>query len=190
MKFVFRPNQSIVLVGMMGVGKTSIGRRISKKLNIPFYDSDQEVELAAGCTISDIYELYGEAAFRDAERRVIKRLLNEPPHVLSTGVGAFADEVNRTLIKQQTVSVWLDATIDSIIARVSRRSHRPQLENADPRETLSALFDQYALHYQEADIHIECSHDEPGVTVEKIYTAINQYLGGTYGQDPDDEDDA
>lgn len=180
MKFVFRPNQSIVLVGMMGVGKTSIGRRLSKKVNIPFYDSNQEVELAAGCTISDIYELYGEQAFRDAERRVIRRLLKEPPHVLSTGVGAFSDEEVRTLIKQQTVSIWLDASIDSIIARVSRRSHRPQLDQSDPRETLAKLFEEYHKYYEEADIHIDCSHDEPGVTVEKIYTAINQYLGGTY----------
>lgn len=180
MKFVFRPNQSIVLVGMMGVGKTSIGRRLSKKVNIPFYDSDQEVEQAAGCTISDIYELYGEEAFRDAERRVVRRLLKEPPHVLSTGVGAFADEEIRTLVKQQTVSVWLDATIESIIARVSRRSHRPQLEQGDPRETLVRLYDAYRQFYEEADIHIDCSNDEPGVTVEKIYMAINQYLGGTY----------
>src|SRR5260221_9596910 len=139
--------KTIVLVGMMGVGKTSIGRRLAKKLGVEFIDSDHEVELAAKCSVSDIFEIYGEQGFRDVERRVIKRLLSEKPHILATGGGAFADENTRQLIILEGISVWLNADPETLIPRLERRDHRPQFHVGHTAEELKVLLDDYAPLY-------------------------------------------
>ena len=179
MRIGFATDQTIVLVGMMGVGKTSIGRKLAKQLCMPFFDSDHEVELAAGSTISDIYEVYGEQAFKDTERRVIKRLIeSERPHVLSTGVGAFADEQSRQLIKSNTISVWIRADIDKIIPRVTKRSHRPQLNGRDTEEAIRELNDMYSKYYEEADVVVDCDTENSNNTVYAIIRALNNYSSG------------
>ena len=162
--------KTIVLVGMMGVGKTSIGRYLSKALNVPFKDSDHEVEQASGCSISDVYELYGEQAFVDVEKRVIKRLMDEPPHVLSTGVGSFIPQESRDLIAAKGISVWLDASYETLLPRVKRRDHRPQLENdeGEKEALLKQYIDEYYPIYEEADYRINCDNQLPDKTVAKI----------------------
>src|SRR5215467_14325161 len=121
----FMPERSVVLVGLMGAGKTKIGRRLAARLSLPFYDSDIEIEAAAGETIEEIFRNRGEATFRDGERRVIARLLDQSPHVLATGGGAFMDPETRAVIARRGVSVWLRADLDVLVARVSRRNNRP-----------------------------------------------------------------
>src|ERR687883_414673 len=129
----FVPKRTIVLVGLMGAGKTNIGRRLATRLNLPFFDSDSEIEAAAGETIEKIFRNRGEAVFRDGERRVIARLLGQPIHVLATGGGAFMDPVTREDISRRGVSVWLRADLETLLARVSRRSNRPLLKQGSPR---------------------------------------------------------
>lgn len=160
--------KTITLVGMMGVGKTSVGRKLAKQLNVLFRDSDQAVESAAGQTVANIYEWYGEQAFKDTERRVISRLLSERPHILSTGVEAFIHDETREIIKENSYSVWLKASLETIYPRVARRSHRPQLEKGNKQEILENLINQYYPIYGEADIQIECDHESPDLTVDKI----------------------
>ncbi|MBL9029929.1 MAG: shikimate kinase [Caedimonas sp.] len=161
--------KTITLVGMMGVGKTSVGRRLAKELGVLFRDSDQEVENAAGQTVANIYEWYGEQAFKDTERRVITRLLSsERPHILSTGVEAFINPESRAVIKEKSYSVWLRASLETIYPRVAHRSHRPQLEKGDKQEILEQLINQYYPVYSEADIQIECDHQSADLTVDKI----------------------
>lgn len=177
MKLGFGTHKTIVLVGMMGVGKTSVGRRLAKRMNLSFSDTDHEVELAAGCTISDIYEYYGEKAFRDTEKKVMKRILEETPHVVSTGVGTFSDEETRDLIKDKATSVWLYADIESILPRITPRSHRPQLllQEEGTQETLERLIDEYYPIYQQADVKVNCMHKDTNDTVEAIIEALNAY---------------
>lgn len=162
--------KTVVLVGMMGVGKTSIGRYLSKALNVPFKDSDHEVEQASGCSISDIYEMYGEDAFMDVEKRVIKRLMDEPPHVLSTGVASFIPQESRDLIASKGISVWLDASYETLLPRVKRRDHRPQLETKDSEKEglLQKYIDEYYPIYAEADYRINCDNQLPDKTVATI----------------------
>ena len=181
MNIAFRPRKTIALIGMMGVGKTSVGRRLAKKLDLAFNDSDYEVEVAAGCTISDIYDLYGEKAFKDTEHRVIDRLLSETPHVLSTGVGAFASDTTRKLLKENAITVWLYADIDSIIPRVTKRSHRPQLQEGDTKETLEKLAKEYHPIYSQADLRIDCTNKETSETVDLILEALRDYLTSVPG---------
>src|SRR5207253_4258050 len=135
----FAPQRTIVLVGLMGAGKTKIGRRLAARLNLPFFDSDNEIEAAAGERIEEIFRNRGEAAFRDGERRVIARLLGRPLHVLATGGGAFMDPATRDVIARRGVSVWLRADLDVLLARVLRRGNRPLLQARDPRDVLAEL---------------------------------------------------
>ena len=162
--------KTIVLVGMMGVGKTSIGRYLSKALNVPFKDSDHEVEQASGCSISDVYEMYGEEAFIDVEKRVIKRLMDEPPHVLSTGVASFIPQESRDIIVAKGISVWLDASYETLLPRVKRRDHRPQLEaeEGEKEALLKRYIDEYYPIYEEADYRINCDGQLPDKTVATI----------------------
>src|SRR3989338_5484193 len=129
--------KTIVLVGLMGVGKSSVGRRLATALNLPFRDADNEVEAAAGRSISEIFADLGEAAFRDGERRVIARLLDEPPHVLATGGGAFVNAETRALINEKALSVWLKADVELLARRVSRKDTRPLLKGKDPVAVLT-----------------------------------------------------
>ncbi len=175
---VFEENipKTIVLIGMMGVGKTSIGRRLAKRLGVGFTDSDHEVELAAKCLISDIFDIYGEEVFRDVQHRVIKRLLNEPVHVLATGGSAFADPETQKVIKENGISVWLKAPTDTILPRIERRNHRPQFTEGDIQETLERLMKHYSPYYEKADIHIDCSKSTPDATTEKLLLELNKHI--------------
>ncbi len=170
--------KTIVLIGMMGVGKTSIGRRLAKKLGMKFTDSDQEVENAAKCSINDIFEIYGEEVFHQTERRVIKRLLDESAHVLATGGSAFTDEKTKKLIKDSGISIWLSADVETLLPRIERRDHRPQFNNeeADSRETLEKLIEKYSPLYANADIQIDCNNSTPEQTTDHIILELNRYM--------------
>lgn len=163
---------TIVLVGLMGAGKTCIGRRLAERLSCAFVDADEEIEKAAGCSVPDIFELYGETAFRDGERRVIARLLNDPPHVLATGGGAFIDPEVRQNIANTATSVWLRADLDLLLQRTSRRSDRPLLAQGDRRETLERLMAERYPVYAEADIVVDSAREVPDVTVERVLEAL------------------
>ena len=166
------PRRSIVLVGLMGAGKTKIGRRLAARLGLPFFDSDEEIESAAGETIEEIFTNRGEAVFRDGERRVIARLLTGPVHVLSTGGGAFMDPGTRRVIASRGVSVWLRADLDVLFARVSRRTNRPLLKTPDPRAVLAELIDRRYPVYAEADITIDSGNGPPDATATRAITAL------------------
>lgn len=165
-------DRPIVLVGMMGVGKSTIGKMLANNLGIHFVDSDDEIEKAAGMKISEIFERSGEAGFRDGERRVIARLISEEPKVIATGGGAFVNEQTRALIKDQCISVWIDADIDILVERVSRRSHRPLLVGRDPREVLTELSATRTSFYKEADIHVRSDSGPHARTVNSIMEAL------------------
>ncbi len=166
--------KAVVLVGVMGVGKTSVGRRLAKRLSVDFRDSDHEVEQAAGCTVADIYKWYGESAFKDAEQKVLIRLLNEQPCVISTGVETFINPFNRDLIKKQAFSIWLSASLATIIPRVTRRSHRPQLEVGEKEDILKHYIDEYYPLYDEADFKVDCDQRIPEQTVELIIEELDR----------------
>lgn len=147
---------AVVLVGMMGCGKTSIGRKLAARLGLPFLDADAEIELAAGMSVADIFELKGEAAFREGERRVISRILDTGGGiVLATGGGAFMDPGTRERIARSAISIWLKAPPEILIQRVSRRGNRPLLRTADPEGTLRSLLEDREPIYQQADIVVE-----------------------------------
>ena len=146
--------RSIVLVGMMGAGKTTVGKRLANRLDVRFIDADTEIEKAASQTIPEIFAQHGEPYFRDGERRVIARLLGEGPQVLATGGGAFMSPETRTAIAEKGISVWLQADVDLLLARVRRRSNRPLLENADPEGTLRRLVAERYPVYALADLTV------------------------------------
>jgi shikimate kinase len=170
-------DRTIVFVGLMGVGKTCIGRRLAQRLDLPFVDADREIEAAAGCTISEIFARYGEAHFREGERRVILRLLEAPPQVLSTGGGAFMDPQTRARIRNCAISIWLRADLDLMMKRVSRRSNRPLLQVADPRARLQELMTQRYPVYAEADITVDSADGPPEVTLERVVGALAAHVG-------------
>jgi shikimate kinase len=152
--------RSVVLVGMMGAGKSTIGRRLAARLRLPFIDADNEIEAAAGMSIPDIFETHGEPHFRDGEARVIARLLDNAPAVLATGGGAFMREDTRNRIRAKAISIWLKADADVIMRRVKRRADRPLLQTADPAGTVGRLLEQREPVYQNADLTI-ASRDVP-----------------------------
>ena len=167
---------SIILVGLMGAGKSAIGRRLASRLGMSFVDADDEIERAAGCSISDIFELHGEAAFRDGERRVIARLLARPPHVLATGGGAFMDPETRATIRECGISVWLRADLDLLVSRVSRRNDRPLLAGGDPCAILRRLMDERHPIYAEADVVVESRDGPHEQTVEAVLGALGAHV--------------
>ncbi|MDB5559937.1 MAG: shikimate kinase [Enterovirga sp.] len=162
----------LVLVGLMGAGKTTVGRRLATRLDLPFRDADIEIETAAGMPISDIFAIYGEPAFRDGERRVIARLLEEGPLVLATGGGAYMDAETRTKIAAHGVCVWLKADHETLMRRVRRRSHRPLLANPDPEGTMRRLIAERYPVYAGADVTVE-SYDMPH---EKVVAEVLRAL--------------
>jgi shikimate kinase len=168
----FAPHRTIVLVGLMGAGKTKIGRRLAVRLNLPFFDSDNEIETAAGETIAEIFRNRGEAVFRDGERRVIARLLGQSAHVLATGGGAFMDPATRALIARRGVSVWLRADLDVLLARVSRRNNRPLLQRSEPRAVLADLIERRHPIYAEADIVVDSSEGSAEQTTNRVIAAV------------------
>ena len=163
-------------MGLMGVGKSSVGRRLAAALDLPFRDADTEVEAAAGRSVSDIFADLGEAAFREGERRVIARLLDQPPHVLATGGGACVNPEIRALIKSKAISVWLKADLDVLTRRVGRKDTRPLLSGKDARTVLQELADARYPAYAEADITVETGDAAHHVAVEQVIRAIGAYL--------------
>jgi shikimate kinase len=168
----FVPRRAIVLVGLMGAGKSKIGRRLALRLGLPFFDSDPEIEAAAGESIEEIFANRGEQVFRDGERRVITRLLAQPVHVLATGGGAFMDPATRAMIAHRGVSVWLRADLDILVARVSRRSNRPLLKKGDPKEILAELIERRHPVYAEADVVVDSGEGSPEATVSRAIAAL------------------
>jgi shikimate kinase len=164
--------RTVALVGMMGAGKSSVGKRLAARVGAPFRDADAEIEMAAGCNIVDIFERFGEAEFRDGERRVILRLLAGPPHVLATGGGALMDPVTRVRIATDAISVWLRAPIELLLARLSRRDARPLLKQGDPRETLTRLLAEREPIYALSDIVVDAESGPHGNAVERIIAAL------------------
>jgi shikimate kinase len=169
------PDRTIVLTGMMGVGKSSVGRKLAARLGVPFFDSDAEIEQAAGMTVAEFFKHYGETEFRKGERRVISRLLQGPAHVLSTGGGAFMDEETRALIDKKAISIWLKADHAIILERAMRRNNRPLLQGGDPRQKLADLLVSREPVYATADITVE-SNDRPvDETVDRVVKALHEH---------------
>ena len=175
-------SRSIVLVGMMGVGKSSIGRRLAARLGVPFVDADTEIEKAAVMSIADIFSRHGEAYFRDGERRVIRRLLDGQPKVLATGGGAFMLPETRNAIRENGVSIWLKADRDLILSRVRRRSNRPLLKTGDPETVIDRLIAERQPIYAEADIHIQSRDVAHDVVIDDILAALAEHLGREVGE--------
>jgi shikimate kinase len=165
--------RSVVLVGMMGVGKTSIGKRLAARLGCEFVDADEEIETAAGMTIAEIFEKFGEPYFRDGERRVVARLIEGEPKIIATGGGAFVNDATRALIRERALSIWLDADVHILADRVSRRNNRPLLKGRDPVEVLTELGRVRNPLYAEANIHIRSDASPHARTVENILKAIS-----------------
>jgi shikimate kinase len=169
--------RSIVLVGMMGVGKSSIGRRLGARLGIPFVDADAEIEAAAGMSIADIFARHGEADFRSGEARVIARLLDGGPQVLATGGGAVMNPDTRALIKAKGVSIWLNAELDVLMRRISKRRHeRPLLQTADPAATLRELLAAREPVYAQSDLTVQSREGPHEAIVSEIMTALAAFL--------------
>ena len=167
----------IVLIGLMGAGKTSVGRRLAQRLGLSFVDADDEIEKAAGCTIPEIFEVYGESAFRDVEERVIERLIGEGPMILATGGGAYMADRTRKNIKQNAISVWLQADLDTLVDRTSRRTGRPLLDAGEsPRQVLQDLIDIRYPVYRNADITVETGQENMEVTVDRVETDLKAAL--------------
>jgi len=164
--------RTIVLVGLMGVGKSTVGKRLAGRLHLPFVDADHEIEAAAGLTITEIFERYGEAHFRDGERRVIQRLIDGRPKVIATGGGAFMNGDTRALILDRATAVWLDADIDVLAERVARREGRPLLKDRSPREVLAELAERRNPYYALAPIHIRSEPQPHDAAVEAILKAL------------------
>ena len=172
-------HRTIALVGLMGVGKSSVGRRLANALGLPFRDADTEVESAAGRSIPEIFAELGEPAFRDGERRVIGRLLEGPPHVLATGGGAFINAETRALIKANAVSVWLRADLEILARRVGRKDNRPLLAGKDPIEVLRAQAETRYPVYAEADLTVDTGDTAHHVTVGQVIDAMEKHVGET-----------
>lgn len=165
-------NRSIVLIGLMGVGKTTIGRRLAKQLGMPFHDADAEIEKAAGRSVKEIFQDFGENAFRDGERKVISRLLEGSPIVLATGGGAWLDEDTRARVKAKAVSVWLKADVDVLVQRTARRNTRPLLADGDPKTILAELIQVRNPVYAQADLHVDSCAGPHETTVDKVMEAL------------------
>lgn len=171
-----RIDRPLVLVGMMGVGKTSVGRRLAAQLDLAFTDADEEIVEAAQMSISEIFDTYGEAYFRDGERRVIARLVNRGSGVIATGGGAFANAETRTLILDSAVAIWLDSDLDVLVERVARNSNRPLLRQGSPRETLARLKAEREPAYSQAPIHVRSGPGPHHRAVGAILKGLDEWL--------------
>jgi shikimate kinase len=169
-------DRTLALVGLMGVGKSSIGKRLAYALGLPFRDADEEIELAAGRSVSEIFAELGEPEFRAGERRVIARLLREPPHVLATGGGAFMNPETRALLKEHALVIWLKADIEVLIRRVGRKDTRPLLRDRDPREVLTRLMQERYPAYAEAHVTVETGDSSHSASVDAVLAAVRARL--------------
>lgn len=168
------PERSIVLVGLMGAGKSTVGRRLAARLGLPFVDSDDEIEKAAASSITDMFDRFGEDSFRDGERRVIARLIEGPPKVIATGGGAFMNDETRALILERCIAIWLDADVETLAARISRRDHRPLLKGRDPLPLLRDMAARRNPVYAEAHHHIRSQPAPHDRTVERILAVLTE----------------
>lgn len=168
--------RAIVFVGLMGAGKTSIGRRVAQALDLPFVDSDQEIEMVSRQTIPELFERYGEPEFRALENRVIERLVREGAGVVSTGGGAFMNPQTRAVVADQGVSVWLKADLDVLMDRVSKKQTRPLLKTSDPRGTMAKLMDERYPIYAQAHLTIESRDEKREVITAEVIEALDRYL--------------
>ena len=173
----FRLGRTLVLVGLMGAGKTSIGKRIAHRLAVPFTDADAEIEAAANMTVAEIFARDGEAAFRAGERRVIQRLLDGPIHVLATGGGAFMDPATRARVRERSLSIWLRADIEVLLARVAKRRHRPLLNQGDPRAVLERLIADRHPIYAEADLTFDSLAAPAETMVDRVLAQLAVWAG-------------
>lgn len=171
-----RLDRPLVLIGMMGAGKTQIGRALSRELGLEFADSDNEVEKAAGSSIPDIFEFYGEDAFRDVEKRVLKRLVSGGPCVIATGGGAFVNDETRSGLLNKTFVVWLDAHPDTLYSRVSGHSHRPLLQTENPKQKLVEILEDRKKYYAQAHIHVPSQDVKINETLKKLLSLLEAYL--------------
>jgi len=176
--------RTVALVGLMGAGKTAIGKRLAARLGLPFVDADHEIEAAAGCTIEEYFSRHGEAAFREGERRVIARLIERPVHILATGGGAFIDPTTRALMRGRVFTIWLRAELDLLVARTARRSNRPLLKQGEPREILARLIEARYPIYAEADLIIDSEDGPLDETVEHVLVAIERHVGRVLAKHP------
>lgn len=174
-----RLERAVVLVGLMGAGKTSVGRLLAQRLGLPFVDADAEIEAAAGATIEEIFADEGEAVFRSGERRVIARLLDGPAQVIATGGGAWMDPETRAAVRAAGISVWLKADLETLVRRTARRGGRPLLKDADPRAVLERLMAERHPAYAEADVTVETSEDSPEHVAGRVIAALEAHLGIT-----------
>lgn len=176
-----RIDRPIVLVGMMGVGKSSVGKRLSTLLDCPFADADDEIERSAQMTIPEIFDTYGEDYFRDGERRVIARLLADSEAsgsriVIATGGGAFCNAETRALILAKGVAIWLDSDVETLVERTARNHNRPLLRGGNPHEILGRLREERAVHYAQAPIHVHSGSGPHMLTINKVLQGISQWL--------------
>ena len=169
------PKKTIVLVGIMGAGKSTVGKILADRLGMRFIDADQEIERAAGCTITEFFEEYGEVEFRKGEERVISRILAGEPCVLATGGGAFMSEATRLLIKKIATSVWLRVSFEVLAKRLEKRFDRPLLQTADPQQTLKALIKKRYPIYNDADFIVDAENDGVDITVSKVVECLGDY---------------
>jgi shikimate kinase len=172
-----RLDRPVVLVGLMGVGKSTVGRRLAKRLGLSFVDSDAEIEDAAGYPAAEIFERYGESDFRDGERRLVARLIEGDVRVIATGGGAYVDPRTRKLLNERAITVWLDAPVDILAERTARRDTRPLLRTSDPKDTLAKLSEQRRPAYEEAHIHIKSGAGAHKDVVDAIVRALEDFLG-------------
>ena len=174
-------DRTIALVGLMGAGKSTVGKRLANTLGREFYDSDNEIEKAAGLSIADIFTLHGEAEFRRGERRVLERLLGETPHVLATGGGAYLDPETRALLQEKAVTIWLNADLETLWRRVSKRSHRPLLKAENPKGVLSKLLSERTPIYEQADLVVRSQEGPHRATVDSILKALDVWSKARHG---------
>lgn len=168
-------NRTVTLVGLMGAGKSTVGRRLANRLGRVFYDSDNEIEKAAGQSVTDIFSMHGEEEFRRGEHSVLKRLLDEEPHILATGGGAFLNPDTRALMREKSVTIWLNADLETLWKRVSRRNHRPLLRRPDAKEVLSNLFEERRSIYELADLTVQSVDGPHSKTVTAIIKALETW---------------
>jgi shikimate kinase len=171
-----RLDRPVVLVGLMGVGKSTVGRRLARRLGLPFVDSDSAIEDASGFSAAEVYERFGESDFRDGERRLVARLIEAEIRIIATGGGAYVDPRTRELLNERAITVWLDAPVEILAERTSRRNTRPLLRNGDPKGTLERLSKERRPSYAEAHIHVRSGEGAHRDVVEAIVDALDQYL--------------
>lgn len=171
-----RIDRPVVLVGLMGVGKSTVGKRLAELLNLDFVDADDEIETASQMQISEIFDQFGEPYFRDGERRVISRLISDRIGVIATGGGAFCDAQTRALILEQAIAVWIDADIATLVERTSRKNTRPLLQNGNPEEILTRLYHERKPAYSQAPVHVMSQAGPHAQTAYNILEAIDQWL--------------